>query len=125
VLYYGHVELTLTVRAPDGETATVEYGSHPTTGRYNAGFGQKDENNEALAQVLIASAQEAVALLNRDFFHLPPHPEVLSLVTRVATSPADEALDQLGESGHSVVSMRGVRDENKACRSLAQRLARE
>src|SRR5688572_3387639 len=61
LLFYGHLDLRLDVTSPAGEVTSTRFGIHPTTARFNAGFGAKDENMEAMAEVIIEAAQDALA----------------------------------------------------------------
>lgn len=102
LVFSGHVDVRLDVAAPTGETTTVRFRFRPTSLRFNAGFGAKDENVEAVAQALIESAQEALARLNRRFFGLPPHPRVadkLADVRRAGARPEEADIRWLGLSG--------------------------
>src|SRR5690606_29473286 len=83
LLFTGHVDVRFELVSPAGETATARLRFRPTTARFNAGFGAKDENREALAQVLIEAAQEALARLNQRFFRQPAHPRVADKIAEV------------------------------------------
>jgi len=102
LLFFGHVDLALEVTSPAGEVTTVRYRMHPTTGRFNAGFGAKDENMEAIAQVIIESAQDAIARLNRQFFRQPANgraADKIADVRRAGREPDENDLRWLGLSG--------------------------
>lgn len=114
LLFYGHVSLALDVTSPEGETTSVEWMFHPTTAKYNAGFGAKDENREALAEIVVLTAQQAVARLNREFIQLP---------TSAAAKANIEALDK-SDPGHDAVRRVGLAGDQSATEPLLGLLVR-
>lgn len=102
LIFNGHVDVRFEVVSPAGESSNVRLRFRPTTARFNAGFGAKDENREALAQVLIESAQEALARLNQRFFRQPAHPRVADKIAdlrRGGAKPDENDIRWLGLSG--------------------------
>ena len=69
VLFYGHLQMTVSI---DGEKDPYTVGAHNLYQRYNAGFGRRDEAEEALARFLIDTAHEAGAIINRRSLSAPP-----------------------------------------------------
>jgi len=104
LLFTGHVDVRFEIVSPAGEATTARLRFLPTTARFNAGFGAKDENREALAQVLIEAAQEALARLNQRYFRQPAHPRLadkIAEVRRGGAKPEEEGIRWLGLSGAS------------------------
>lgn len=102
LIFNGHVDVRFEVVSPAGESSNVRLRFRPTTARFNAGFGAKDENREALAQILIESAQEALARLNQRFFRQPAHPRVADKIAdlrRGGAKPDENDIRWLGLSG--------------------------
>lgn len=101
-LFYGFLDVALTVRRGEGEPRTVRYRSHNMYARFNGGFGLQDEVAEVTAHFLIDSAQEMLARLNRDFFQAPALP-VFRLEAQALTSgaPLDERKTELRRIGLS------------------------
>jgi len=102
LVFNGHVDVRFEVVSPAGETTTTRLRFRPTTARFNAGFGAKDENREALAQVLIEAAQETLARLNQRFFRQPAHPRVadkIDDVRRGGAKPDEDDIRWLGLAG--------------------------
>jgi hypothetical protein len=73
-LFYGYMDVEVQVLSAGEQAQTRRLRFHNYFGGYNAGLGRKDEAAEALAHLLVESAQEAVSRLNRDFFKAAPHP---------------------------------------------------
>lgn len=92
------------VSSPEGETTSVDWSFHPTAARYNAGFGAKDENREALAEIVVVTAQQVVARLNREFFRLP------------SSSAAEADIEALREADpeHATVRRAGLAGDTSA-----------
>lgn len=102
LLFFGHIDVRLTVTDPAGEVAEVRYRFHPTSVRFNAGFGSRDENAEAIAQFLIEAAQETLARLNRQFFRQQPVAGVQERILelhRTAADPDEDLIRWLGIAG--------------------------
>lgn len=75
-LFYGYMDLELQVRQGAEPRQARRIRFHNFMGRYNAGMGRRDEASEALAHLIVESAQEAVSRLNREFFKAAARPEV-------------------------------------------------
>jgi hypothetical protein len=67
-LFYGFLDVELTVSGPDGAGKAVRLRQHTYSGGYNAGMGRRDEAEDAAAHLLVEGAQEVIARLNREFF---------------------------------------------------------
>ena len=76
ILFYGYMDVALTVRRGADEPRQARYRFHNMYARYNAGMGMQDEAAEVLAQFLVESAQEMLARVNRDFLRAPAHPSI-------------------------------------------------
>ncbi len=100
-LFYGYMDVELQVRNGRAAPQTRRLRFHHYYGGYNAGMGRKDEAEEALAQLLVESAQEAVGRLNRDFFKAAPSSGVVSSLSQLQgpapVAPAD--VHRIGLSG--------------------------
>ena len=75
-LFYGYMDVAVQVTPPRGTAQSKRLRFHNYFGAYNAGLGRKDEASEALAHLLVESAQEMTARLNRESFHAPTHRDV-------------------------------------------------
>jgi hypothetical protein len=75
-LFYGYLELDVEVGSSKASARKYPMRFHSYSGGYNAGMGRKDEAAEALAQLLVESAQESIARLNREFFKAAPRAEI-------------------------------------------------
>lgn len=192
LLFFGFLDVEIRVKSPTGAESTARYRLHAETGRYNAGFGVKDEMTEALSQLFVEAAQDALARLNRQFFKANAHgrieglvaslssvkdhendvraiglsgaagasthlltllpsqkdegdrvdlvtaiallgsPDVVStLIERYPSEDEDvrwatlKALDYIGgEDALAFVASTGTKDDNKACRALAEKISR-
>jgi HEAT repeat protein len=94
------MQVTLTARHGEGEPRTLRYRLHNMYARFNGGFGVQDEVAEVVAQLLLESAQEIAARLNRDLIQAPPHPSIASrlpLLTKISGS--ENAVRTIGLSG--------------------------
>lgn len=100
-LFYGYADLELEVARDAGEPVTRRFRTFTFTHLYNAGFGAQDEAKEALMQLLVASAQEAVSRLNRGLFHAPPAPDAASRLESIQPNGDDQERDflQVGLAG--------------------------
>lgn len=114
LLFYGHVTLALAVTSPEGETTSVDWMFHPTTAKYNAGFGAKDENREALAEIVVLTSQQVMARLNREFMRLSAND---------STKADIDALDN-PEPTHEEVRRAGLAGDPSAIDPLLGLLAR-
>ncbi len=94
-LFYGYADLELEVAHGAGEPMTRRYRTFTFLHLYNAGFGAQDEAKEALMQLLVASAQEAVSRLNRELFHAPPAPGAASRLGSIQPNGDDQERDFL------------------------------
>jgi hypothetical protein len=94
-LFYGYADLELAVRKGTGEPVSRRFQTFTFTHLYNAGFGAQDEVKEALAGLLVESAQEAISRLNRDLFHAPPDPRVAYRLESIRPGGDDQELDFL------------------------------
>jgi len=105
-LFYGYADLELAVRKGTGEPVTRRFQTFTFTHLYNAGFGAQDEVKEALARLLVESAQEAISRLNRGLFHAPPAPRVAYLLESIRPGGDDQELEYLqvglGGTGEAV-----------------------
>jgi hypothetical protein len=99
-LFYGFLDVALTVRQGEGEPRTVRYRSHNMYARFNGGFGLQDEVAEVTAHFLIDSAQEMLARLNRDFFQAPALPGI-RLEAQALAVPLDDRETELRRIGLS------------------------
>ena len=79
-MFYGHVDVEMTVKNSAGETKSMRMGLHDMQQAYNAGFGLQDEVKEVLARFIIEIAQEIVARLNREVFGGPPHSRIAGAI---------------------------------------------
>ena len=75
-LFYGYMDVAVQLTGPRGNAQSKRLHFHNYFGAYNAGLGRKDEASEALAHLLVESAQELTARLNREFFHAPTHRDI-------------------------------------------------
>jgi hypothetical protein len=100
-LFYGYMEVEMQVRDVGGAPQTRRLRFHHYYGGYNAGMGRKDEAQEAIAQLLVESAQEAVGRLNREFFKAALYSGVASSVSRLqGSTPVTPAeMHRIGLSG--------------------------
>ncbi len=102
LIFSGHVDVRFEVVSPAGEKSTARMRFRPTTARYNAGLGTKDENREAVAQIVIEAAQEALARLNQRYFRQPAHArsaDKIADVRRAGAKPEEDDVRWLGLSG--------------------------
>jgi len=99
LMFFGYMDLELHVQGAGTHRMELYNLSH----NYNAGFGAQDEAKETLARFLIESAQEALARLNRDVFHAPPHPNIASRLQTLVPNKEHHEHDLLliGLSGSS------------------------
>ncbi len=99
-LFYAFMDVTMQVQG-GGSTRELRFRLHNYFGGMNLGFSRKDEAADALTRFLVESAQEILARLNREVFHLPPAPAMAAKRERVATAselPRDD-VRLLGLSG--------------------------
>jgi hypothetical protein len=75
-LFYGYLDLDAEVTGPAGRAERRPMRFHTYYGGYNAGMGRKDEAGEALANLLVEGAQEAISRLNRSLFKAVPRAEI-------------------------------------------------
>lgn len=120
-LFYGFMDTTFDVTAPDGRKETRRMRFHHYYGAYNAGLGRKDEARSGLAHLLLEGAQEAIARMNRDFFKAPAHPRFADVIRRLRESPDDvnrSELFAIGLSGSAdaaaalIARLPGEKNEN-------------
>jgi hypothetical protein len=101
-LFYGYMDVELTVAKGGGAPQAVPTHLHIYNGGYNAGMGRKDEAAVALSHLFVEGAQEALARLNRLHFKAPAASNVGGLVEQVK-KPGDQrsasALHRLSLSG--------------------------
>jgi hypothetical protein len=99
-LFYGFLDLDAQVTGSDGRAERYPMRFHSYYGGYNAGMGRKDEAGEALANLLVESAQEALARLNRRFFKAAPRADVEAKIGQLrAGTPLGNNLYVVGLSG--------------------------
>jgi len=79
-MFYGHMDVELTVENSEGTTKSFRLDLHDMHQAYNAGFGLQDEVKMILARFLIEIAQEIVARLNRELFKAPPHSRIAETI---------------------------------------------
>jgi len=106
-LFYGYMDVEVQVRNASGEAQTRRMRFHNYFGGYNAGLGRKDEAAEALAHLLVESAQEAVSRLNRDFFKTAPRSDVDTKVSQLQASGVESRgndLHLVGLSGSAAAT---------------------
>ncbi len=87
VLFYGHLLLTVTI---DEEAEPYTVGAHNLYQRYNAGFGRRDEAEEALARFLIDTAHEAGAIINRRSLGAPSLVDVAAKLGSLGTRKLED-----------------------------------
>jgi hypothetical protein len=101
ILFYGYLDVALTVRHGEEEPRQARYRFHNMYARYNAGMGMQDEASEVIAQFLVDSAQEMLARVNRDFLHAPAHPAIRLEAETLAGGRLDGQEAQLRRIGLS------------------------
>jgi hypothetical protein len=119
LLFFGYVDVELVVAGSGGGEKTMRLQFYNMSQIYNAGYGVRDEAREALAQLLVESAQETIARLNRAVFHAPPHPSVAERVGQLQGDIEDQERELLliGLSGstaavpHLLELLESERDE--------------
>jgi hypothetical protein len=79
-LFYGYMDVAVQATSPRGTAQAKRLRFHSYFGAYNAGLGRKDEASEALAHLLVESAQELIARMNREAFHAPTHRAIAARV---------------------------------------------
>jgi hypothetical protein len=106
-LFYGYLDVEVQVRSGDGAAQNRRMRFHNYFGGYNAGLGRKDEAAEALAHLLVESAQEALSRLNRDFFRASALSAIDAKVSQLQSSGVGNRISDLhvvGLSGSSSAS---------------------
>lgn len=92
-LFYGFMDVTMRVERRGGAPQELRFRLHNNYGGFNMGFSRKDEAADALARFLVESAQEIVARLNREAFHLPAAPGIAAKrqgMARAAELPLED-----------------------------------
>lgn len=89
-LFYGYADLELKVAHGSEDPVSRRYQTYTFIHLYNAGFGAQDEAKEALMQLVVASAQEAVSRLNRELFHAPRAPGAASRLQGIRPNGEDQ-----------------------------------
>lgn len=117
-MFFGSMDVELHVRNGGGdESVSIRFPVFNMSQFYNAGLGLQDEAREALARLIIESAQEIVARLNREVFKAPPHPDTVALATVLEPNQKDpeNRLLQFGLSGYApgVPLLLGILDQEK------------
>jgi hypothetical protein len=100
-LFYGYMDVAMQLRGGGGNV-TTRLRFHNYFGGYNAGLGRKDEAQEALARLLVESAQEAISRLNRQFLNVLVHPDLAAQAVRLSSGNVatdDSLLHRVGLSG--------------------------
>ena len=103
-LFFGYMNVELSVRNGSGEQSIpFRFPLFNMSQFYNAGMGLQDEAREALARLIIESAQEIVARINREVFKAPPHPDTVLLATDLKPNQKDpeNRLLRIGLSGYA------------------------
>src|SRR5262249_11848052 len=85
-LFYGYMDVALQVRKGAGAAQARRLRFHNYFGAYNAGLGRKDEAEEALAHLLVESAQELTSRLNHEFFKAPTRSDIAARVKAIESS---------------------------------------
>ena len=99
-LFYGYLDLDVDVSSPNSAGRKHPMRFHSYYGGYNAGLGRKDEAAEALANLLVEAAQEAISRLNHEFFNARPRSEIEGRIGQLrAGAPLGNALHLIGLSG--------------------------
>jgi len=117
-LFFGSMDFELNVRNDSGDQSlSVRFLLFNMSQFYNAGMGLQDEAREALGRLIIESAQEIVARLNREVFKAPYHPDTVALVTALEPNQKDPEnhLLRIGLSGYAqgVPLLLGILDQTK------------
>ncbi len=73
-LFYGFMDVTMEVAGRGGSARELRFRLHNNFLGMSLGLTRKGEAADALLRFLVESAQEIVARLNREVFHVPPAP---------------------------------------------------
>ena len=101
-LFYGYMDVDLQIASGSAAPESRRMRFHTYFGAYNAGMGRKDEATDALARLLVDSAQETISRLNRQYFKSAPHQGMAARLQALRSSGVmghENDLNAVGLSG--------------------------